>query len=120
MSVEFKALSSTQGIVWLKQAWQLFRTRPFLFILMYLFIIGVTLLAAIASIFQIIILLFIPYLTLGFYEAVLTQQQGKRSIVADIMQPLFRRGKTSVDISFVVVSNFGIIHLEFIGQYAVG
>jgi len=92
MSIELRVFKAEAGVKWFKAGWLIFKTQPLTFIFMHLFIGVVGLLSLFLPFLQIIAALATPFLTAGFYQAVLTKQQGGKIILADILKPFSAKG----------------------------
>jgi uncharacterized membrane protein len=90
--VSNKTIKASMGIVWLKDAWALFKLQPFTFITMYLFILTVSLLPFLSPVLNVAASLVLPFLVIGFYQVVLKKQSGKSAQLSDVMAPLFEKG----------------------------
>jgi hypothetical protein len=93
MSPEYKVFKAAMGIQWLKAGWVIFKTQPMTFVFMYLFIVISALIPLIAPPLQIIAAFASPFLTVGFYMAVISKQQGKNISLADILLPFSAKGR---------------------------
>ncbi len=71
----------------------LFRSQPFTFIFMHLFIGLVGMLSLAVPVLQIAATLATPFLTAGFYQAMLTKQRGGRIMLVDIFKPFSAKGR---------------------------
>ncbi|KTF16085.1 BPSS1780 family membrane protein [Pseudoalteromonas sp. H105] len=92
MSIELRVFKADAGVKWFKAGWLIFKTQPLTFIFMHLFIGIVGLLSLFLPFLQIIAALATPFLTAGFYQAVLTKQQGGKIMLADILKPFSAKG----------------------------
>lgn len=92
MSIELRVFKAEAGVKWFKAGWLIFKTQPLTFIFMHLFIGIVGLLSLFLPFLQIIAALATPFLTAGFYQAVLTKQQGGKIMLADILKPFSVKG----------------------------
>lgn len=92
MSIELRVFKAEAGVKWFKAGWLIFKTQPLTFIFMHLFIGVVGLLSLFLPFLQIIAALATPFLTAGFYQAVLTKQQGGKIMLADILKPFSAKG----------------------------
>ncbi len=81
------------GLQWLKAGWAIFRTQPVTFIFMYIFIVAVSLLAILGPLFQVAATLTGPFLSAGFYLAVINKQVNKPIKLADIFEPFGAKGR---------------------------
>lgn len=70
-----RRVKATAAIDWLKQAWDIFKQYPFVFIQMILLTLVLSFLVALNSITLILGVLASPFLTAGFYKAVVGVQQ---------------------------------------------
>ncbi|MFC3031093.1 BPSS1780 family membrane protein [Pseudoalteromonas fenneropenaei] len=91
--MNFKVFRASQGMVWLKAGWRVFKTQPFTFVMMHLFIIIVSVVPLLAPILNIAAALIAPFLTLGLYQAVVSKQQGQTIQLSSILQPLLSKGR---------------------------
>lgn len=87
-----KTIKANMGMVWLKDAWALFKLQPFTFITMYMFILTVSLLPFLSPVLNVAASLVLPFLTIGFYQVILKKQAGKSAQLSDVMTPLFEKG----------------------------
>jgi len=92
MSIELRVFKADAGVKWFKAGWLIFKTQPLTFIFMYLFIAIVGLLSVFLPLLQIVAALAAPFLTAGFYQAVITKQQGGKIMLADILKPFSNKG----------------------------
>ncbi|MGO2371800.1 hypothetical protein NDQ71_06785 [Pseudoalteromonas sp. KG3] len=92
MSIELRVFKADAGLKWFKAGWLIFKTQPFTFIFMHLFIGIIGLLSLFLPFLQIIAALATPFLTAGFYQAVITKQQGGKIMLADILKPFTAKG----------------------------
>ena len=92
MSIELRVFKADAGLKWFKAGWHIFKTQPFTFIFMHLFIGIVGLLSLFLPFLQILAALATPFLTAGFYQAVITKQQGGKIMLADILKPFTAKG----------------------------
>ena len=76
------------AINWLKQAWDIFKQYPLLFIQMLLLTYVVTYLAALSSITLIIGVLVSAFFTAGFYHAIAGVQQQQKLTSVGYFMPL--------------------------------
>lgn len=87
-----KAIKANMGIVWLKEAWGVFKLQPFTFITMYLFILTVSLLPFLSPVLNVAASLVLPFLTIGFYQVIIKKQAGRPAQLSDVLAPLFEKG----------------------------
>lgn len=92
MSTQLKIFKADAALKWFKAGWLIFKTQPLTFIFMHLFIVIVGLMSIFLPLLQIIAALATPFLTAGFYQAVLTKQQGGNIALADILKPFSAKG----------------------------
>jgi uncharacterized membrane protein len=92
MSTELRIFKADAGLKWFKAGWLIFKTQPATFIFMHLFIGIVGLLSLFLPLLQIVAALATPFLTAGFYQAVVTKQQGGKIMLADILKPFSAKG----------------------------
>jgi uncharacterized membrane protein len=92
MSTQLRVFKANAGLKWFKAGWLIFKTQPLTFIFMHLFIGIVGLLSLFLPLLQVVAALATPFLTAGFYQAVLTKQQGGKIMLADILKPITTKG----------------------------
>ena len=92
MSTQLRIFKADAALKWFKAGWLIFKTQPLTFIFMHLFIGIVGLLSLFLPLLQIVAALATPFLTAGFYQAVLTKQQGGKIMLADILKPFSAKG----------------------------
>ena len=92
MSTQLRIFKADAALKWFKAGWLIFKTQPLTFIFMHLFIGIVGLLSLFLPVLQIAAALATPFLTAGFYQAVLTKQQGGKIMLADILKPFSAKG----------------------------
>ena len=93
MSTQLRIFKADAGLKWFKAGWLIFKTQPLTFIFMYLFIAIVSLISLfLPSVLQVALALISPFLTAGFYQAVLTKQQGGNIMLVDILKPFSAKG----------------------------
>ncbi|KZN32618.1 hypothetical protein N474_03530 [Pseudoalteromonas luteoviolacea CPMOR-2] len=95
MSAEFRTFKAGFGVNWLKAGWVIFKTQPMTFMMMYIFLVVVGLFPFVLPnpIVQMLCALAGPFLTVGFYNAVVNLQSGKSIMLADILQPFSAKGQ---------------------------
>ncbi|MCG7534680.1 BPSS1780 family membrane protein [Pseudoalteromonas sp. OOF1S-7] len=93
MPTEFKTFTAGFGLQWLKAGWIIFKSQPFTFVMMYLLMVVVSLVPFVFPPLQLVAVLASPFLTAGFYLAVVKKQQGKTIILADILAPFSTKGR---------------------------
>ncbi|OCQ20520.1 hypothetical protein A7985_15880 [Pseudoalteromonas luteoviolacea] len=95
MSAEFRTFKAGFGVNWLKAGWVIFKTQPMTFMMMYIFLVVVGLFPFVLPnpIVQVLCALSGPFLTVGFYNAVVNLQSGKTIMLADILQPFSAKGR---------------------------
>ncbi|MCG9757604.1 MULTISPECIES: BPSS1780 family membrane protein [Pseudoalteromonas] len=93
MSTPIRTFKASMGVQWLKAGWAIFKTQPMTFMLMYIFMAVVSLLPLFAPIFHIIAALSGPFLSAGFYLAVINKQIDKPIKLADIFEPFAAKGR---------------------------
>ncbi|WP_462164418.1 BPSS1780 family membrane protein [Pseudoalteromonas xiamenensis] len=91
--MSYNVLNASVGVAWLKEAWSIFKRQPFTFIMMHVFIIVVGLLPMLAPVLNIAASLVAPFLTIGFYQAILKVQANNKTQLSDITAPLFAKGQ---------------------------
>lgn len=87
-----KTIKASMGMVWLKEAWVVFKLQPFTFITMYLFILTVSLLPFLSPVLNVAASLVLPFLTIGFYQVIIKKQAGKPAQLSEVLSPLFEKG----------------------------
>lgn len=92
MSIELRVFKADAGLKWFKAGWLIFKTQPLTFIFMHLFIGIIGLISLFLPLLQIVAALATPFLTAGFYQAVITKQQGGKIMLADILKPFSNKG----------------------------
>ena len=92
MSIELRVFKADAGLKWFKAGWLIFKTQPLTFIFMHLFIGIIGLLSLFLPFLQILAAIATPFLTAGFYQAVITKQQGGKIMLADILKPFTNKG----------------------------
>ncbi|OUL58656.1 hypothetical protein [Pseudoalteromonas ulvae] len=93
MAIEQRIYKAQAGVAWYKAAWQIFKLQPGTFILMQAVMGSLGLIALFFPVLQIAAGLATPFLTAGFYQAILMRQQGKKIAVADIFSPFSLAGR---------------------------
>lgn len=93
MSSKINVFSASAGLQWLKQGWNIFKTQPMTFMFMYIFMIVVALVPLVLPPLQLVAAFTAPFLTIGFYLAVISKQQGKTISLADILKPFSIKGR---------------------------
>ncbi|KZN62600.1 BPSS1780 family membrane protein [Pseudoalteromonas luteoviolacea] len=95
MSAEFRTFKAGFGVNWLKAGWVIFKTQPMTFMMMYIFLVVVGLFPFVLPnpIVQMACALAGPFLTVGFYNAVVSLQSGKKIMLADILKPFSAKGR---------------------------
>ncbi|MBD1584024.1 BPSS1780 family membrane protein [Pseudoalteromonas sp. S16_S37] len=106
MSAKFRVFKAAMGVQWLKAGWEIFKTQPMTFIVMHLFMIAVALLPLAMPPLQLLAAFSAPFLTAGFYLAVLSKQQGKTISLASILAAFSAKGRR--------------LHLFRLGLYQLG
>ena len=87
MSIEVRIFKADAGVKWFKAGWEIFKLQPFTFILMHLLIGVIGFLSLVLPLLQVVGAFVAPFLMAGFYQAVLTKQQGGTISQADIFKP---------------------------------
>lgn len=82
-----RRVKATTAIEWLKQAWDIFKQYPFVFIQMILLTIVLTFLASLNSITLFVAVLASPFFTAGFYKAVVGVQQQQKIAIDWLFKP---------------------------------
>ncbi|ATC93752.1 BPSS1780 family membrane protein [Pseudoalteromonas tunicata] len=93
MAIEQRVYKAQAGVAWFKAAWHIFKMQPGTFILMHAVMGGLGLVAIFFPILQIAAGLATPFLTAGFYQAILLRQQGKKITVAELFAPFGQVGR---------------------------
>ena len=93
MSTPIRVFKANMGVQWIKAGWQIFRTQPLTFMLMYIFMAVVSLMPILAPILHVVAALSGPFLTAGFYLAVINKQVNKSIKLADIFEPFAAKGR---------------------------
>ncbi|BBN80740.1 hypothetical protein PA25_07250 [Pseudoalteromonas sp. A25] len=106
MSAKFRVFKAAMGVQWLKAGWEIFKTQPMTFIVMHIFMIAVALLPLAMPPLQLVAAFSAPFLTAGFYLAVLSKQQGKVISLASILAAFSAKGRR--------------LHLFRLGLYQLG
>jgi len=105
MAVEIRIFKAKAGLNWFKAGWELFKCQPGTFILMHLFIGILSLIALVAPIFQLPAAIAMPFVTAGFYRAMLNRQQGKQISFLDIFSVFSEAGRR------LMLFRLGLYHL---------
>lgn len=82
-----RRVKAATAIDWLKQAWDIFKQYPFVFIQMILLTLVLTFLASLNAITLILGVLASPFLTAGFYKAVVGVQQQQKIGIDWLFKP---------------------------------
>lgn len=82
-----RRVKATTAIEWLKQAWDIFKQYPFVFIQIILLTLVLTFLASLNAITLILGVLASPFLTAGFYKAVVGVQQQQKIGIDWLFKP---------------------------------
>ncbi|WP_105167611.1 BPSS1780 family membrane protein [Pseudoalteromonas sp. T1lg23B] len=106
MSVKFKVFKAAMGVQWLKAGWEIFKMQPMTFIMMYVFMVVVALSPLVAPPLQLLAAFAAPFLTAGFYMAVLSKQRGQTISLASILGAFSAKGRR--------------LHLFRLGLYQLG
>ncbi|CAM4023186.1 BPSS1780 family membrane protein [Pseudoalteromonas byunsanensis] len=106
MSAKFRVFKAAMGVQWLKAGWEIFKMQPMTFIMMYVFMVAVALSPLVAPPLQLIAAFAAPFLTAGFYMAVLSKQQGQVISLASILGAFSAKGRR--------------LHLFRLGLYQLG
>lgn len=93
MSSPIKVFNANTGVQWLKAGWQIFKSQPMTFMFMYIFMVIVALIPLVMPPIQLFAAFAAPFLTAGFYMAVIARQQGKIISLADILKPFSAKGR---------------------------
>jgi uncharacterized membrane protein len=93
MSANFKVFKAAMGVQWLKAGWEIFKTQPFTFIFMHIFMVVVALIPLVMPPLQLLAAFAAPFLTAGFYLAVLSKQQGQVISLASILAAFSAKGR---------------------------
>lgn len=92
MSTQLRIFKADAGLKWFKAGWLIFKIQPATFIFMHLFIAIVGLVSLLSPLLQVAAAFATPFLTAGFYQAVLTKQQGGKIMLADVLKPFSAKG----------------------------
>ena len=92
MSIEVRIFKADAGVKWFKAGWEIFKLQPLTFILMHLLIVIISFLVLLLPLLQVVGAFVTPFLMAGFYQAVLTKQQGGTISQADIFKPFSNKG----------------------------
>ena len=106
MSANYKVFKSAMGVQWLKAGWEIFKTQPMTFMMMHIFIIAVALIPLVLPPLQLLAAFAAPFLTAGFYMAVVSKQQNKEIYLASILAAFSAKGRR--------------LHLFRLGLYQLG
>ncbi|MCF6437642.1 BPSS1780 family membrane protein [Pseudoalteromonas sp. MMG022] len=106
MSAKFKVFKAAMGVQWLKAGWEIFKMQPMTFIMMYVFMVAVALSPLVAPPLQLLAAFAAPFLTAGFYMAVLSKQRGQAISLASILAAFSAKGRR--------------LHLFRLGLYQLG
>ncbi|MCO7189717.1 MULTISPECIES: BPSS1780 family membrane protein [unclassified Pseudoalteromonas] len=93
MPTEFKTFTAGFGLQWLKAGWIIFKSQPVTFVMMHLLMVVVSLVPFVFPPLQLVAVLASPFLTAGFYLAVVKKQQGQVITLADILAPFSTKGR---------------------------
>ncbi|MBH0049340.1 MULTISPECIES: hypothetical protein [unclassified Pseudoalteromonas] len=118
MSTQLRIFKADAGLKWLKAGWLIFKTQPATFIAMFLFIGISNLFFAIVlpQKLQVLALLPISFLTIGFYRAVLTKQQGGKIILFDIFKVFSSTGNRIGLFRLALIQMSIALVLEFLAK----
>ncbi|WP_301003823.1 hypothetical protein [Arsukibacterium sp.] len=78
----------TASLQWLTVAWQLFKQAPLVFIAMFLLTAGISFLLQLNQLTAVVWIFLNPFLTAGFYKAVVGAQQQQKIAIDWLFQPL--------------------------------
>jgi len=98
---------ATTAIAWLKQAWEIFKQAPFVFVQMILLTLVLTFLATLHPITLVLGVLASPFLTAGFYNAIVGVQQ-KQTISIDWLFKAFKESACRRILMLIASANFFI------------
>lgn len=84
LQLVIRRVSLQSGIGWISQAWQLFKRHYAVLISMVMFMAGLSLAANISPILLIVLLLANPFLTAGFYRAIVQLQKEQQVRFSDL------------------------------------
>ncbi|CCQ09790.1 hypothetical protein PALB_6380 [Pseudoalteromonas luteoviolacea B = ATCC 29581] len=115
--MQFRKIDASAGAQWLKEAWAVFKLQPFTFIMMHVFIIVVGLLPLLAPVLNVAASLIAPFLTIGFYQAVIKKQQRQDMQLADILAPLFNKGHRRAVLHLAMCQVIAALLISVIAQY---
>ncbi|MBQ4833887.1 hypothetical protein J8L70_11600 [Pseudoalteromonas sp. MMG010] len=92
MSTPIRVFKADAGLKWFKAGLLIFKTQPMTFIFMHLLMGIAGLMSLFFPFLQVAAALAAPFLTAGFYQAVLTKQQGGKIMLVDILKPFTNKG----------------------------
>ena len=105
MAVEIRIFKGQAGLNWFKAGWELFKSQPGTFIFMHLFIGITSFIALLAPILQFPAALAMPFITAGFYKAMLKRQQGQKIEIFDLFSVFGEAGRR------LMLFRLGLYHL---------
>ncbi|WP_157610707.1 hypothetical protein [Arsukibacterium perlucidum] len=88
MKLIIRRLNATASLQWLAAAWQLFKQTPLVFIAMFLLTAGISFLLQFNQLTAIVWIFLNPFLTAGFYKAIVGAQQQQKIAIDWLFQPL--------------------------------
>ncbi|MCC5451494.1 MULTISPECIES: hypothetical protein [Gammaproteobacteria] len=100
-----RRVSAAASIAWLKNAWGIFKQYPIVFVQMILLTLALSVLASLHEITLIIAVLASPFITAGFYRAVLGVQQQQKISIDWLFQP-FKEPATRRILLVIAALNF--------------
>jgi uncharacterized membrane protein len=114
MSIEIRLFKAQTGLNWFKAGWELFKCQPGTFISMHLLIGLLSLVALLSPILQLPATLLMPFITAGFYHAMLMRQQGQKIEIFDLFKPLTAVGRRLMLFRLGLYHLFGGLVLAFV------
>lgn len=105
MAVEIRIFRAEAGLKWFKAGWELFKCQPGTFVFMHLFIGITSFIALLAPILQFPAALAMPFVTAGFYKAMLQRQQGQKIEIFELFSVFGEPGRR------LMLFRLGLYHL---------
>lgn len=117
MSHQIRRFKAVAGLNWLLAAWHLFKQNPGVFILMYLFIMVVSVIAGVVPMLAIPITLLVSFFTAGYYNAMLKAQQGQKIDIDELFKPLMEKGNRLALFRLGIYQILGATLLMFLSSF---
>lgn len=117
MSNQIRRFNAVAGLNWLLAAWHLFKQNPGVFILMYLFIMVVSVIAGVVPMLAIPITLLITFFTAGYYNAMLKCQQGQKIDIDELFKPIMEKGNRIALFRLGIYQILGATLLMFLSSF---